>query len=179
MAVTGRQRNSLPVPVTHSRDGTDGIMKTGYTKSVWVHMEELTVGLPKGSRTACSIGWSAGRPDGAGSPIVGREAAPRGVRSPAGTVLRPQASAVSKPASNWGGAERGRGMRGADFERMRRRRGQCHSHGSYGRRGLVEMVCAPRNMEEERLTVPFRFVKQEPSRRWYSDASYQAIGGFC
>ena len=46
-------------------------------------------------------------------------------------------------------------MRGADFERMRRRREQCHSHGSYGRRGLVEMVCAPRKMEEERLTVPF------------------------
>ena len=32
----------------------------------------------------------------------------------------------------------------------------------------------------ERLTAPFfRFVKQAPSRRWYSDASYQAVGGFC
>ena len=32
----------------------------------------------------------------------------------------------------------------------------------------------------ERLTAPFfRFVKQEPSRHWFSDASYQAVGGYC
>ena len=32
----------------------------------------------------------------------------------------------------------------------------------------------------ERQTVPFfRFVKQEPSKQWFSDASYQAVGGYC
>ena len=32
----------------------------------------------------------------------------------------------------------------------------------------------------ERLTVPFAwFLKQKPSRRWYSDVLYQAVGGYC
>lgn len=32
----------------------------------------------------------------------------------------------------------------------------------------------------ERLRVPFvLFGKQEPSKRWFSDASYQAVGGYC
>ena len=66
-------------------------------------------------RLAASVGMIAARTargDSPGSSIVDREAAPRGVRSPAGMVLRPQASAVSKPASNWEGAERGRGCAG-------------------------------------------------------------------
>ena len=43
--------------------------------------------------------WLPGRREAAGRgvPIAGREVAPCGVRSPAGLVLRLQASAVSKP----------------------------------------------------------------------------------
>ena len=44
-----------------------------------------------------------------GSLVLRREAAPRGVRSPAREILRSRASVVSKPASNWGGVQRGRG----------------------------------------------------------------------
>ena len=34
--------------------------------------------------------------------------------------------------------------------------------------------------EGERIAAPFyRFVKQAPERKWFSDASYEAIGGLC
>ena len=43
----------------------DGLDDRTRDSGVWVDMEELTVGLPKGSWTACGIGWNDGRPDGA------------------------------------------------------------------------------------------------------------------
>lgn len=51
-----------------------------------------------------------------GSPIVSQEAIARGLRSSARVVLRTQASAVSKPASNWGRAKTGRGRVGHTLE---------------------------------------------------------------
>ena len=68
-----------------------------------------------GLRPGIAAGEVATRTAGGNSPgslVVSREAAQRGVRSPAREVLRAQASAVSNPASNWGGVERGRGLVG-------------------------------------------------------------------
>ena len=48
--------------------------------------------------------------------------------------------------------------------------------GVLGGRGMVEIVRKP----GERLTALFfRFVKQEPLGQWFSDVSYQAVGGLC
>lgn len=62
--------------------------------------------------------------------------------------------------------------RGTDFGRERRRKGDRANAGIHGGRGPVDMV-----RKLERITL-FRFMKQNPSRRWFSDASYQAVGGY-
>ena len=78
-----------------------------------------------------------------GSLILSREAAPRGVRSPARAILRTRASAVSKPASNWGGIERGRGRVGQTSEKGRGGEATRAYTGVHGGRGVVEMVREP------------------------------------
>ena len=81
--------------------------------------------------------------NGPGSFILSREAAPRGVRSPARAILRTQASAVSKPASNWGGIKRRRGRVGQTSEEGRGGKAARAYVRVHGGRGVVEMVCEP------------------------------------
>ena len=76
--------------------------------------------------------------------LVRREAAPRGVGSPSRAVLRTQASAVSKPASNWGGVERGGEIRVGQTSEEGRGGEEIRTYaGVLGGRGVVKIVRKP------------------------------------
>ena len=97
-----------------------------------------------GSTTA--VGEMATGTEGGNSPgslILSREAAPRGVRSPARAILRTQASVVSKPASNWGGIEKGRGRVRQTSEEGRGGEEIRTYAGVRGGREVVEMIREP------------------------------------
>lgn len=72
--------------------------------------------------------------------LVGK-LAPRGIRRLAGVVLRIQISAVSKPASNWGGVERGKGRVGQTSDETWAEEDTGTNVGVNVGRGVVKMVC--------------------------------------
>ena len=152
----------------------------------WVDTEEMTVGLPERKlddlrhRLGC---WPPGR----------REATVREVLSLAGKlhhaayVVRPGRYFVHRLLRLANLHLTGEELRGGgDAWGRLRKNAEAERTVALTREFMADVgwwrwfVHQERWKKGERLTAPFfRFVKQEPSRRWFSDASYQAVGGFC
>lgn len=81
-------------------DGTEDVRTLGRQR---VHHNKFTTDDAYGSPTAAGeLTTKTARGDSPRSLVVVRKAAPRGLNSPAETVLCTQAFVVSKHASNWG-----------------------------------------------------------------------------